>query len=106
MTHDEAVAEIQRRAAERGVISHYCKRPVSCSGDRGLPDLVLVGPFGVAWIEVKMPGDNLDPGQTTWKHALIAAGQRHYVLNPNDLTWDDGASLSAILSEITLVPVA
>jgi hypothetical protein len=86
--HDEIVAEVQRRAKARGVLSHYCGRSTHCRGDRGLPDLLLAGPYESAWIEVKSPGDELAPGQTTWKHMLRAAGQRHYVIGPAEL--DDG----------------
>lgn len=86
MTHDEVVAEIQARAKRLGILSHYCRNAKTCQGDRGLPDLVLVGPFGGCWVEVKMPGDKLDPGQVIWKHALFAAAQTYYIVGPDDLT--------------------
>jgi hypothetical protein len=88
MTHDDVVHAIQERAKKRGILTHYCGPAKLCKGDRGAPDLVLAGMFGAAWIEVKTPGDQLDPGQTTWKYALLAAGQEHYVIRPPDL--EDG----------------
>ena len=80
MTHDEIVAEIQARAERRGVLTHYCGSAERCHGDRGAPDLVLAGPHGVAWIEVKTGGDTMRPDQTTWKYQLLASGQEHYVI--------------------------
>jgi hypothetical protein len=97
MTHDETVAEIQRRARARGILTHYCGTAVRCSGDRGQPDIVCVGKFGAAWIEVKSPYDRLSSEQTQWMHALRAAGQLHYVVRPQGL--DDG-SVDAILDRL------
>jgi hypothetical protein len=86
VNHDAVVAEIQARARKRGVLSHYCGRSVTCLGDRGLPDLFLAGPHGACVLEVKMPGDKLDPGQLEWAYALRAAGIPHYVMGPAALT--------------------
>jgi len=79
MLHDQIVAEIQTRAETRGVLTHYCGSSVRCTGHRGKPDLFLVGRYGAAWIEVKRPGDELRPDQTTWKHTLIAADQTYLI---------------------------
>jgi len=89
MTHDEIVGEIQRRAKLRGIRTHYCGSSIRCTGDKGKPDLFIVGPFGSAWLEVKTAGDDLRPDQTTWRHMLIAAGQVHYVIGEAQL--NDGA---------------
>lgn len=86
MTHDEMVAEIQRRATARGVISHYCGRAERCHGDRGQPDLMLAGLVGVGWMEVKTPADRLKPAQTAWMYMLKASGQRHYVIREPQLS--------------------
>lgn len=48
----------------------------------------MAGSHGAAWIEVKTGADNLKPHQTTWRHTLLAAGHRHYVVRQIDL--DDG----------------
>lgn len=85
MTHDEVVAEIQARAKARGVLSHYCKRGQFCQGDNGMPDLLLVGAYHVGWIEVKMPGDKRDPGQTAWFYKLRATGALVEQMGPRDL---------------------
>jgi hypothetical protein len=97
VTHDEMVSEIQNRAKRRNVLTHYCRRAQFCGGDPGLPDLVLVGAYGAAWMEVKTPRDQLDPPQVTWMHQLKAAGQKHYVIRQVQL--DDG-SVDAILDNL------
>lgn len=95
--HDDVVAEIIRRANARGCLVHYCGQAARCQGDKGQPDLVVAGPFGTAWIEVKMPGDQLKPAQTTWRHMLTAGGQEYHVVGPADLV--DG-SVDWILRDI------
>lgn len=85
MTHDQIVAEVMDRAAKRGVLCHYCRDGRRCEGRRGLPDILLAGPDGVVWLEVKTLGDTLSPDQTTWKHTLLASGQRVYVFYEQDL---------------------
>jgi hypothetical protein len=85
VTHDEIVAEIQARARKRGILTHYCGPGLRCQGDRGVPDLVAVGMFGAAFIEVKTDRDRLKPDQVTWMHALKAAGQNHYVVRQGQL---------------------
>lgn len=95
MTHGQIIAAIQDRARRRGVLSHHCPDSRRCDGDRGLPDLLLVGMFGAAWIEVKSPGDRLKPDQVTWKHALGAAGQVYQVVREGDL--DDGGAVNMLL---------
>lgn len=87
MTHDVVVAEIMARAAKLDVLTHYCGRAQNCQGDRGAPDLLCVGYFHAAWIEVKMPhSPRLSPEQTRWRHQLAAAGCIHYVVGPGALT--------------------
>jgi hypothetical protein len=82
VTHDEMVAEIQRRARLRGLLSHYCKRGERCEGDPGLPDIV----FPRGWIEVKTLGcPTLSSGQKRWRYALLGAGQLYEVMHEYNL---------------------
>ena len=86
MTHDQVVAEIQARAERRGILSHYCGSAERCHADRGAPDLLLAGPFGVAWVEVKTSAcPTLSSGQVAWRYMLRAAGQVHEVMGEGDL---------------------
>src|SRR6267142_696561 len=52
VTHAVVVAEIMARASRLNVLSHYCGRSQLCQGDRGLPDLLCVGLYFGAFIEV------------------------------------------------------
>ena len=93
MTHDEIVAEIQAQAKARGVLTHYCGSAERCHGDRGLPDLLLVGDYHLGWIEVKLPGDKLKPDQVTWYYKLRASGQLYERMGPDDLAEGGGVDL-------------
>ena len=104
MTHDQIVAEIQARAKRRGILSHYCGSAERCHGDRGMPDVLLVGMFGAAWVEVKTPGDTLRPDQVTWNHALKAAGQLYEVMHESDLA--PGHAVDQFLEFVSLGAVA
>jgi hypothetical protein len=86
MTHDLVVTEIMTRAKELNILTHYCGRAQNCQGDRGAPDLLCVGFYHAAFIEVKMPHSTLAPEQTSWRHQLAAAGCIHYVVGPGALT--------------------
>lgn len=97
MLHDDIVLEIQNRAKKRDVLTHYCGRALHCKGDRGAPDLILVGHYGVAWVEVKTGGAGLETAQTTWMHALKASGQTHYIIGEKQL--GDG-TLDALLDNL------
>lgn len=86
MTHDQIVQEIIRRAHKIGVLSHYCRESQRCLGDRGTPDLLLVGHYRAAFIEVKTPAcPTLSSNQVTWMHAIKASGGIHYVLGAEAL---------------------
>lgn len=52
----------------------------------GFPDLVIVGPGGVLFIELKTDRGRVRPEQTTWLNALSAAGSQAAVWRPRDWT--------------------
>lgn len=97
MTHDEVVAEIQRRAGERGLLSHYCGDSRHCRGDRGFPDLVVAGLYGTAFLEVKTGFKGFSPAQTTWTYQLLSGGETALMVRNEDLA--DG-TLNAIFDKI------
>lgn len=101
MTHDQIVAEIQRRAGARHILTHYCRDSRICDGDRGLPDLVLAGPHGVAWLEVKTHYDRLSTHQTTWKHMLLGTGQFCMTVYEGDLA---SGVVDGILDRLAGIP--
>lgn len=51
----------------------------------GLPDLILIGPSGVLWRELKTAKGKLRPAQEHWGSDLRTAGQDWDVWRPADL---------------------
>lgn len=100
MTHDQVVDEIIRRAHRAGVLSHYCRASQRCLGSRGIPDLYLVGMYHAGHIEVKTDAcSTLSPAQTTWRHALMAAGVLYEVMFERDL--EAGGAVDMFLGFLT-----
>ena len=60
-----------------------------CSGRRGLPDLLLAGPGGIAFMEAKT-GSSLSGDQILWRDTLRAAGATWALVQPGSL-WDGSA---------------
>jgi hypothetical protein len=68
---------------------HHCRDSRHCQGHTGLPDLIITGPHGLLFVEVKPHhGSRLRSGQTSWRYMLEAVGARHQVWTTADL--DDG----------------
>lgn len=61
--------------------------PVQGDG-AGFPDLVIVGPRGVLWRELKLQRGHLTPAQIEWQMALHSAGEDYGVWKPAD--WHSG----------------
>lgn len=97
-THDVMIAQIMKRAQDRGILAHYCRNSRSCFGDNGLPDLILAGPYGTAFYEVKTGHDIPSPAQTSWAHMLRAGGQEVHTIRERYL--DDG-SLELMLDALS-----
>jgi hypothetical protein len=68
------LAQVAELAERHGVWWHHCRDARHCHGKPGLPDLVLVGPGGVAFRELKSELRHMAPAQTEWKWALKAGG--------------------------------
>jgi hypothetical protein len=63
------------------------RTPVQADG-AGFPDLVIVGPGGVAFRELKSDRGRLSADQKLWRDALYDAGADHWVWRPTD--WTNG----------------
>lgn len=100
MTHDEVIARIGQLADELGVRWVYYPRTVQLRGHRGAPDILLAGPGGVAFAEIKT-GTDLEPDQVRWRDVLQAAGARWHLWQPGSL-WDD--SISCELRRLAATP--
>ena len=70
--------------------AHLLKLRVFHSGDSrrdscaGYPDLTIVGPFGVLFLEVKTANGRIRPEQAEWLEALNTAGMSASVVRPGD----------------------
>lgn len=63
-------------AARLGVrCSHWCSNSSRCAGMPGLPDLILAGPAGVMFREVKVGGAETTAEQDLWAYTLTESGQ-------------------------------
>lgn len=51
----------------------------------GWPDLTIVGPGGIVFLELKSAKGRVSKDQQEWIDALNAAGQRAYIARPADL---------------------
>lgn len=83
---------------------HHCGDSRHCQGSPGLPDLIIAGPLGVLFAEVK-PGEHsrLSPGQTSWAYMLRANWVRHTVWTAEALA---GGQVRVDLDALILKPAA
>jgi hypothetical protein len=72
------------------------RTPVAADG-KGWPDLVLVGPGGILYRELKSSTGALMPNQRVWRDSLVAAGANWAVWRPRDMT------SGLVISEITVI---
>jgi hypothetical protein len=78
--HAEFQTTIIRKC--RGLHVHHCGM---LGSQRGFPDLVIIGPGGVLWRELKVPPDDLRSEQRALGYTLQACWQNWAVWTPADL---------------------
>ena len=91
-------AQLQRAVLElcqyRHVLVHHCRAAVLPSGriatpiqgNAGFVDLVIAGPAGVLWRELKSEDGRLSKAQAEWIALLHRGGADVAVWRPSDLT--------------------
>lgn len=97
MKHDEIVAEIQTRARDRGLLSHYCPDSRHCKGDPGFPDVLVAGLYGTVFLEVKTGRQGQTPDQIRWTYTLLGGGELAMIIREVDL---GNGTLDALLDKI------
>lgn len=76
---------IAAAAMGMGLLVHWCPDSRRCVGRRGFPDLVIAGPRGLLFREVKMEDGDTSPDQDLWAWTL---GRWWGIWRPSD--WDSG----------------
>lgn len=72
--HHALIARACEMAWARGLYVHYCGDSRQCEGP-GLPDLLIAGPGGILWREVKSAAaPQVRADQQAWMRMLRAAG--------------------------------
>jgi hypothetical protein len=84
MTESDLLKVVLQLAEEHGVLAHHCNDSRRCSGDNGMPDLILIGKRHIIYVELKSWG-RLTQAQRLWKNRLEAAGQEHLTWTPYEL---------------------
>lgn len=70
MTEGELLHEVMRYAAALGLLIHHCADSRHCHGSRGLPDLIILGPCGLLFAELKGPDGETSADQDSWLYHL------------------------------------
>ena len=60
------------------------RRKAGRTGSAGCPDLILLRPPRLLWVELKTARGRLSSEQQEWKDQLQAAGQEYYLWRPAD----------------------
>lgn len=84
MTEQELTNTVLKMAAEHNVLAHHCNDSRYCSGDNGLPDLILVGSKHTMFVELKNFGE-LRKNQRLWRERLLATGAEYEIWTPYEL---------------------
>lgn len=66
MSEAELLAEVIKLCEQLGLLYHHCPDGRGCQGQRGLPDLIVLGIRGLALIELKSADGELSGDQQRW----------------------------------------
>lgn len=104
MNEDELLRNVTELCGWLGLPVHHCRpaRTVTgwrtpIQGDRGFPDLVIVGADRVLYPELKSDSGSLDADQRMWRDRLRSAGAGWVLWRPRD--WRDG-TIPAVLTAL------
>lgn len=96
VSEDDLLRAVIDLADQLGVHVHHC-RPARTErgwvtpiqGDAGFPDLVLAGPGGVLFAELKSGEGRMTKHQSDWRVALAKAGATVVIWRPADMASGD-----------------
>ena len=81
-------------AGNLGLLTHHCRDARHCSGCRGLPDVIALGPRGLLLAELKGPAGETSAAQDRWLYTAHLAGIQYGIYNPDD--WHNGRLKTAL----------
>lgn len=92
MTGDRLAPGLSEKVFQVRVVdlARWLRLRVFHSGDSrrdlcaGFPDLIIVGPEGSAFAELKTTSGRVQPEQMSWLNALQQAGNQAYLWRPED----------------------
>lgn len=84
MTEAELLGKITAEADRLGLHWHHCADSRLCRGHRGLPDLILLGPGGLLFAELKSADGDTSADQDYWLYRLHQAGIQFTVWRPRN----------------------
>ena len=85
MTEAELVTEVMALADSFGLLYHHCGDSRHCSGPKGLPDLIIAGPGGVLFAELKSDTGVTSADQDMWAWVFHQVGRTVRLWRPADL---------------------
>jgi hypothetical protein len=98
MTEKELDKNIRRLCADLGLHRYHVLD--SRGSSAGFPDLVIAGPGGVIFAELKSARGTLRPEQTEWRDILLDAGARWHLWRPAHLASGEIARTLAGISAL------
>ncbi len=85
MTEAELLLKITAEAGRLGLYWHHDPDSRRPHGTPGFPDLILAGPGGILWRELKTEGGQLSRDQQKWRRMLERSSQNWGIWRPADL---------------------
>lgn len=67
-------AAVEAICIRRGLLWHHCSDARKCHGPRGYPDLVVVGPHGIVFAELKSEDGETTGAQDRWAWTIDRVG--------------------------------
>jgi hypothetical protein len=97
VTEAQLLARVTFTLDELDLLWHHCPDSRRCQGRRGLPDLIIAGPRGVLFAELKDNGGETSANQDRWLLTLHGGSVPYAVWRPAD--WESGL-IEAMLREL------
>lgn len=86
--------QVMAAAQGLGLLVHHCPDSRRCEGDKGLPDLIIIGSRGVLFAELKGEDGETSAAQDEWLYALHRSGAPYSVWRPED--WWSGRIIDTL----------